>query len=81
MSGEQSVCVAGIACPPGTFATSESPLQGVRAPALGHTGEGSGGLAQGHTEQEKTGLQKRVTISRQVLAAGDGGGSMVSTLG
>lgn len=38
-------------------------------------------LAQGHTEQEKTGLQKRVTISRQVLAAGDGGGSMVSTLG
>lgn len=30
MSREQSVCVMGIACPPGTFATSERPLQGVR---------------------------------------------------
>jgi hypothetical protein len=41
MSGEQLVCVMGIACPPGTFATSESPLQGVRAPALGYIAEGS----------------------------------------
>lgn len=41
MAGEQTVCVMCIACPPGTFATSERPLQGVRAPALGYTGKES----------------------------------------
>lgn len=37
MSREQLVCVMGIACPSGTFTTSESPLQGVRE-LRSHTG-------------------------------------------
>lgn len=41
MSEEQLVCVMGIACPSGTLATSESPLQGVRSAALGCIAEGS----------------------------------------